>query len=84
MAARRRKKRGKGRISQATALAEAHKKVMARTPAGAGGRFKSLAAKLKKKRARSPKALASWIGRRKFGKAKFQKMAAKGRRRRKR
>jgi len=43
---------------------------------GGGGRFKKLAKKVK-----SP-ALAAWIGRKKYGKAKFQKMAAKGRKRR--
>ena len=76
------KKRGKGQISQATALGEAHRKVMAQVPAGEGRRFKSLAAKLKKKGARNPKALAAWIGRRKYGKGRFQKMAAQGRKKR--
>jgi hypothetical protein len=43
---------------------------------------KSLAAKDKKKGkgARDPKALAAWIGRRKLGKAEFQRRAAAGRR----
>ena len=43
---------------------------------------KSLAAKDKKngKRARNPKALAAWIGRKKLGKAEFQRRAAAGRR----
>lgn len=81
--AQRKKKRGKGRISQATALAEAHKKVMKKTPAGAGGRFKSLKGKLaKKKGVKTPGALAAWIGRKKFGKKRFQKMAATGKKRR--
>lgn len=42
-------------------------------PPGEGGRF----AYLVKKKKMSPK-LAAWIGRKKFGKKKFQKMAAKG------
>ena len=85
MAKRRRKKRGKGRISQATALAEAHRKVMKKTPAGAGGRFKSLKGKLaKKKGVKTPGALAAWIGRRKFGKKRMAKMAAAGKKRKKR
>ena len=62
---------------------------------GSGGRFKSLVKKLAAKegvelteadlseleeyKVRNPKALAAWIGRKKYGKNKFQKMAAKGR-----
>jgi hypothetical protein len=49
---------------------------MARKPKlGSGKRFKNLT-----KKGMSP-ALASWIGRKKLGKAKFQKLAAKGRKR---
>ena len=40
---------------------------------GSGARFKALAKKVKSKK------LAAWIGRKKYGKTKFQKMAAKGR-----
>lgn len=78
---RRKKKRGKGRISKATALAEAHKRVMKETKPGGGQRFKSLKRKLKKKGARNPGALAAWVGRKKYGKKKFQEMSAKGRKR---
>lgn len=46
---------------------------------GSGSRFKALTKKLKKKGVRDPKALAASIGRKKYGKKKFQKMAAKGR-----
>lgn len=42
---------------------------------GSGKRFKALV-----KSGKSP-ALAAWIGRKKFGKARYQKMAAAGRRR---
>jgi len=59
---------------------------------GGGGRFTRLTRKLrakkgttkagKSRKVRSPKALAAWIGRKKYGKSKFQKMAAAGRRRR--
>jgi hypothetical protein len=45
---------------------------------GTGKRFKNLVSKLKSKRVQDPKALAAYIGRKKFGKAKFQKLAAKG------
>lgn len=46
---------------------------------GSGGRFKELTAKLAKQGASNPKALAAFIGRKKYGKQKFQKLAAKGR-----
>ena len=42
---------------------------------GGGGRFAKLAKKVKSK------ALAAWIGRKKFGKKKMAAMAAKGRKR---
>ena len=47
-------------------------------PPGEGGRFKALSQALAKKGAKNPKALAAWIGRRKYGKSRFQKMAAAG------
>lgn len=51
--------------------------------AGEGGRFKALVKKLRSKSAaykvKDPKALAAAIGRKKFGKKKFQQMAAAGR-----
>ena len=46
-----------------------------------GKRFKSLTKKLKNKGAKNPKALAAYIGRKKYGKKKFQKLASKGKRR---
>ena len=45
---------------------------------GGGGRFAKLKGKLAKRGAKSPGALAAWIGRKKYGKKKFQKMSAKG------
>jgi len=45
---------------------------------GAGSRFKQLKGNLAKRGAKSPGALAAWIGRRKYGKKRFQKMAAAG------
>ena len=50
---------------------------MAKPPLGSGERFRSLSAKLKGK-VRDPRAAAASIGRKKYGKEKFQKMAAKG------
>lgn len=46
---------------------------------GGGGRFAALAASLSRKGVRNPEAVAASIGRKKYGKAKFQKLAAKGR-----
>lgn len=45
---------------------------------GSGARFKALTKKLKGK-VRNPKAVAAFIGRKKYGKTRFQKLAAKGR-----
>jgi hypothetical protein len=47
-------------------------------PLGSGERFKQLTDKLEKQGAKNPKALAAFIGRKKYGKAKMQSMAAKG------
>jgi len=48
-------------------------------PAGEGGRFKALKGKLsKEKGVKDPGALAAAIGRKKFGKSKFQSMSKKG------
>jgi histidyl-tRNA synthetase len=45
---------------------------------GGGGRYKKLVKKLASEGAKDPRALAAYIGRKKYGKAKFQEMAAKG------
>lgn len=46
---------------------------------GSGRRFKELQLKLKKQGARSPAALAAYIGREKYGAKKMAKLSAKGR-----
>lgn len=46
---------------------------------GGGKRFAALAKKLKKRGARNPKALAAYIGRKKYGKEKMAALSAKGR-----
>ena len=46
---------------------------------GSGARFKNLTAKLKKQGAKNPKALAAWIGRKKYGKTKMKNLSNKGR-----
>lgn len=48
---------------------------------GGGGRYEKLVGQLEKKGVKDPGALASVIGREKYGAKKFQSLAAKGRRR---
>lgn len=50
-------------------------------PLGSGERFKKLTKQLAAKGAENPKALAAWIGRKKYGKKRFQELAAKGKKR---
>lgn len=52
---------------------------MAKAKLGSGARFKALKKKLAGKGASNPGALAAYIGRKKFGKSRFQKLAAGGR-----
>lgn len=51
---------------------------MAKPPLGSGERYKQLIDKLEKQGAKDPRALAAYIGRKKYGKKKFQELAAKG------
>lgn len=51
---------------------------MAKAKLGSGARFAALKKKLAAKGAKTPGALAAFIGRKKFGKSRFQKLAAKG------
>ena len=62
---------------------KAKKKTKKKPPLCSGERFDQLANKLKKKGVKDPKALAASIGRKKYGKKKFQKLAAKGRKKKK-
>jgi hypothetical protein len=48
-------------------------------PLGTGERFARLKSQLARKGVKDPAALAAWIGRKKYGKQKFQQLAAKGR-----
>lgn len=48
-------------------------------PLGEGGRFAALKQKLADKGAKNPGALAASIGRKKYGKKRFQELSAKGR-----
>lgn len=51
----------------------------AKAPVGQGGRFAALKEKLARNGVTNPGGLAATIGRRKFGRARFSEMAAKGR-----
>ena len=58
---------------------------MARKPKlGTGARFRALVRKLRARGAKNPRALAAYIGRKKYGKKRFQQLAAKGRKRKRR
>lgn len=52
---------------------------MAKAKLGSGARFKALKGKLAKKGAKSPGALAAFIGRKKYGAKKFASLGAGGR-----
>jgi hypothetical protein len=54
-------------------------KYMTKAKLGSGARFKALKKKLAGKGARTPGALAAYIGRKKYGKSKFAKLSARGR-----
>lgn len=60
---------------QRTARQRARKKARL----GSGERFAALSRSLEAKGADNPKALAAWIGARRWGRSKMQKMAAAGR-----
>lgn len=53
---------------------------MSKAKLGSGARFKALTKKLASKGATNPKALAAYIGRKKYGKSRFQALAKGGRR----
>jgi hypothetical protein len=48
---------------------------------GGGGRFAKMEDAMARKGIKDPAALAAWVGRKKLGKKKFQKLAAAGRKR---
>ena len=72
--------RKKGAKALAQTAAQAYEKVKAKTKPGEGGRFKALTKAVEAKGAKTPEALAAWIGRKKYGKAGISEMAAAGRR----
>ena len=61
-----RRRKPVSKLAKSTKLGRAYKKVMKKTKPGTGKRFSALTKSLKKKCAKNPKALAAWIGRRKY------------------
>lgn len=57
----------------------AAKKTKKKPPLGSGARFAALKSELAAKGAQDPGALAAYIGRKKYGKKRFAKLSAKGR-----
>jgi hypothetical protein len=53
----------------------------ANAPLGSGERFQACVRKMEARGASNPRALCSYIGRKTYGKAKFQQLAAAGRKR---
>ena len=51
---------------------------MGKPKLGTGARFRALTKKLGKRGTKNPRALAAWIGRRKYGKKRFQSLSKKG------
>lgn len=69
--------------SKKSAAERAYEEAKRTSKPGEGRRFKALNRVLATKGARNPDALAAWIGQQKYGKKRFQQMAAAGRRRKK-
>jgi len=59
---------------------QTYKRVAKTSKVGSGKRFKALAKSVKAGGATNPNAVAASIGRKKYGKKRFQAMAAKGKR----
>ena len=67
------------RKKRMAAARKAYEKAEKESKPGEGERFKAVEASAKASGARDPGAVAASIGRKKYGKKKFQEMAAKGR-----
>jgi len=76
-----RKRKRKKSLSARIAARKAYKKAKATSKPGSGKRFKALAKSAKAGGAKSGEAVAAAIGRKKYGKKRFQKMAAAGKKR---
>lgn len=70
-------------LKQRKAARKAYKKAVKTSKPGAGKRFAAVKKIAKLGGARKPGAVAAAIGRKKYGKKRFQAMAAKGRKKKK-
>ena len=68
-------------LAERRRLRAKQKRTQKRAKLGTGARFKALVASAKAGGARNPTAVAASIGRKKFGKERFQELAVAGRRR---
>ncbi|MGD9644020.1 MAG: hypothetical protein AB7V08_14980 [Elusimicrobiales bacterium] len=69
------------KLARSTVAKKIYEREAKGAPVGTGQRFRALTKALAYKGAKNPRALAAWIGRQKYGKKRFQQMAAAGRRR---
>lgn len=67
------------KLSRSTKARRIYEREAKGTKPGTGSRFKAMVDALEAKGAENPKALAAYIGRKKYGAEKFQEMAEKGR-----
>jgi len=75
------RKRGKGPLAPSTKAKRIYEAKAKGTKPGTGARFEAMVEALKARGdVRNPEALAAWRGRQKYGKKRFQQMAAAGRR----
>lgn len=74
----------KAGLNERRAARKAYERARKTSKPGEGKRFKALVESARASGAENPEAVAAVVGRRKYGKAKFQAMAAAGRRRKKR
>ena len=69
-------------VAQRRAARKAYQRVKKASRPGGGQRFKALVKSISARgKVRNPEGVAAMVGRRKLGKARFQKMAAAGRKR---
>ncbi len=69
------------KLARSTVAKKIYEREAKGAPVGTGQRFRALVKALSYKGVKNPEALAAWIGRKKYGKKKFQQMAAAGRKR---
>jgi len=66
-------------MSRESAAKAAYERAKKKYPLGEGHRFKAMSNLVQARGAKTPGALAAYIGRRSLGKERFQRLAARGR-----